>query len=101
MRWAKPLDLELLKEVALTHERLVTLEDGTRRGGAGTAVLEALQDLGLAKSVLVIGFEDEFTEHGDPNVLMQQYGLTAPGIQKRIEANWPNVHAAPALRRVV
>jgi 1-deoxy-D-xylulose-5-phosphate synthase len=101
MRWAKPLDLELLKEVALTHERLVTLEDGTRRGGAGAAVLEALQDLGLAKSVLVIGFEDEFTEHGDPNVLMQQYGLTAPGIQKRIEANWPDVHAAPALRRVV
>ena len=101
MRWAKPLDLELLKEVALTHERLVTLEDGTRRGGAGAAVLEALQDMGLAKSVLVIGFEDEFTEHGDPNVLMQQYGLTAPGIQKRIEANWPNVHAAPALRRVV
>jgi 1-deoxy-D-xylulose-5-phosphate synthase len=101
MRWAKPLDLELLKEVALTHERLVTLEDGTRRGGAGAAVLEALQDLGLAKSVLVIGFEDEFTEHGDPNVLMQQYGLTAPGIQKRVEANWPDVQAAPALRRVV
>jgi 1-deoxy-D-xylulose-5-phosphate synthase len=101
MRWAKPLDVELLNEVAQTHERLVTLEDGTRKGGAGAAVLEALQDLGLAKSVLVIGFEDEFTEHGDPALLMQQYGLTAPGIQKRIEAFWPDVQALPALRRVV
>ena len=101
MRWAKPLDLELLKEVAQTHEHLVTLEDGTRKGGAGAAVLEALQDLGLVKPVLVIGFEDEFTEHGDPSVLMQQYELTASGIQKRIAECWPTIHSAPALRRVV
>jgi 1-deoxy-D-xylulose-5-phosphate synthase len=101
MRWAKPLDLELLKEVAQTHDRIVTLEDGTRKGGAGAAVLEALQDLGLVKPVLVIGFEDEFTEHGDPNLLMQQYGLTAPGIQKRIESAWPDHHVVPTLRRVV
>ncbi|MDE3231735.1 MAG: 1-deoxy-D-xylulose-5-phosphate synthase [Pseudomonadota bacterium] len=101
MRWAKPLDLELLKEVAQTHDRIVTLEDGTRKGGAGAAVLEALQDLGLVKPVLVIGFEDEFTEHGDPNLLMQQYGLTAPGIQKRIETYWPDLQVVPTLRRVV
>ena len=101
MRWAKPLDLELLKEVAKKHEHLVTLEDGTRKGGAGAAVLEALQDLGLVKPVLVIGFEDEFTEHGDPALLMQQYGLTASGIQKRIAEYWPNIHSVPALRRVV
>jgi len=101
MRWAKPLDHELLKDIAQTHERLVTLEDGTRKGGAGAAVLEALQDMGLVKPVLLIGFEDEFTEHGDPSVLMQQYGLTAPGIQHRIETYWPDVQAAPALRRVV
>jgi len=91
----------LLKEVAQTHEHLVTLEDGTRKGGAGAAVLEALQDLGLVKPVLVIGFEDEFTEHGDPALLMQQYGLTASGIQKRITECWPNIHSTPALRRVV
>jgi 1-deoxy-D-xylulose-5-phosphate synthase len=53
------------------------------------------------KPVLVIGFEDEFTEHGDPAVLMQQYGLTASGIQKRITECWPNIHSTPALRRVV
>jgi deoxyxylulose-5-phosphate synthase len=50
--------------------------------------------------VLVVGFEDEFTEHGDPQKLMQQYGLTAPGIQKRIETCWPELKVAPILRAV-
>ena len=102
MRWAKPLDIQTLQEVAQSHHRLVTLEDGTRMGGAGSAVLEALQDMKISKEVLVLGFEDEFTEHGDPSVLMQQYGLTATGIQKRIEEMWLDAQRASAnLRRVV
>ncbi len=102
MRWAKPLDIQTLQEVAQSHHRLVTLEDGTRMGGAGSAVLEALQDMKISKEVLVLGFEDEFTEHGDPSVLMQQYGLTATGIKKRIEEMWPDAQQASAnLRRVV
>jgi len=102
MRWAKPLDLQTLKEIAQSHHRLVTLEDGTRVGGAGSAVLEALQDMGISKQVLVMGFEDEFTEHGDPSVLMQQYGLTQTGIQRRIEEVWPSSPLSTApLRRVV
>ena len=102
MRWAKPLDIQTLQEVAQSHHRLVTLEDGTRMGGAGSAVLEALQDMKISKEILVLGFEDEFTEHGDPSVLMQQYGLTATGIQKRIEEMWPDAQQASAnLRRVV
>ena len=102
MRWAKPLDLQTLQELAQSHHRLVTLEDGTRMGGAGSAVLEALQDMKISREVLVLGFEDEFTEHGDPNVLMQQYGLTASGIQKRIDEMWPVAQqAAVNLRRVV
>ena len=102
MRWAKPLDIQTLQEVAQSHHRLVTLEDGTRMGGAGSAVLEALQDMKISKEVLVLGFEDEFTEHGDPSVLMQQYGLTANGIQKRIDEMWPVAQQVSAkLRRVV
>jgi len=102
MRWAKPLDLQTLKEIAQSHHRLVTLEDGTRVGGAGSAVLEALQDMGISKQVLVMGFEDDFTEHGDPSVLMQQYGLTQTGIQRRIEEVWPSSPLSTApLRRVV
>jgi 1-deoxy-D-xylulose-5-phosphate synthase len=101
MRWAKPLDLEMLREIAQSHARCVTVEDGTRMGGAGSAVLEALQDMGIATEVLVMGFEDAFTEHGDPAVLMQQYGLTASGIQQQIETRWPVVQDTPNLRRVV
>ncbi|WP_353132412.1 1-deoxy-D-xylulose-5-phosphate synthase [Limnohabitans sp.] len=101
MRWAKPLDLQTLREIAQSHDRLVTLEDGTRMGGAGSAVLEALQDMKISSQVLIMGFEDEFTEHGDPGLLMQQYGLTATGIQRGIEAHWPMVQVAPSLRRVV
>jgi 1-deoxy-D-xylulose-5-phosphate synthase len=101
MRWAKPLDLKIVQEIAQSHDRLVTLEDGTRMGGAGSAVLEALQDMGVSRQVLIMGFEDQFTEHGDPGLLMQQYGLTASGIQQRIEALWPVVQVTSALRRVV
>jgi 1-deoxy-D-xylulose-5-phosphate synthase len=101
MRWAKPLDLQILQEIAQSHDRVVTLEDGTRMGGAGSAVLEALQDMKISAQVLIMGFEDEFTEHGDPVLLMQQYGLTANGIQKHIEAFWPVAQVTSNLRRVV
>ncbi len=101
MRWAKPLDLEMLAEIAQTHDRFVTIEDGVRKGGAGAAVLEALQDMGVFKPVLVMGFEDEFTEHGDPQNLMQHYGLTAAGIHQRMAVAWPDVYVTPKLRKVV
>jgi deoxyxylulose-5-phosphate synthase len=55
----------------------------------------------IAADVLVMGFEDAFTEHGDPGLLMQQYGLTADGIQKQIEERWPVVQDSFSLRRVV
>ena len=70
-------------------------------GGAGTAVLEALQDMGIVKPVLVMGFEDAFTEHGDPKGLMQHYGLTATGMLQRVAQAWPDVCTTPMLRRVV
>jgi len=101
MRWAKPLDVKLLQEVALRHARFITIEDGARKGGAGTAVLEALQDMGIVKPVLVMGFEDVFTEHGDPKGLMQHYGLTATGMLQRVAQAWPDVCTTPMLRRVV
>ena len=101
MRWAKPLDLEMLQQVALAHDHFITLEDGARMGGAGAAVLEALQDMGIHKPVLVMGFEDAFTEHGDPQVLMQHYGLTAVGIHQRMAQAWPHRSVTPLLRKVV
>ena len=66
MRWAKPLDTELLASVAQTHTALVTVEEGSLMGGAGSAVLEALQALGVYKPVLRLGLPDVFIDHGDP-----------------------------------
>ena len=57
--------------------------------------------MGISLQVLVLGFEDEFTEHGDPALLMKKYGLTAIGIQKSIESRWPVAQRNTNLRRVV
>jgi len=85
MRWAKPLDTELLAKIAATHDALVTVEEGAIMGGAGSAVLESLQDLQQPKPVLVLGIGDVFTEHGDPVKLLGEMGLDAAGIQASIE----------------
>ena len=85
MRWVKPLDLELLSQIAQTHERLVTVEDGCIMGGAGSAVSEALQAAGLVRPLLQLGFADEFIEHGDPVKLLALQGLDASGIAQSIE----------------
>jgi 1-deoxy-D-xylulose-5-phosphate synthase len=84
MRWAKPLDMELLASVAASHDALVTVEEGALMGGAGSAVLEALQQLQLLKPVLTLGVADVFTEHGDPVKLLAELGLDAAGIEAAI-----------------
>lgn len=84
MRFVKPLDTELVAELARTHEAIVTVEDGCVMGGAGSAVLEALQAAGLALPVLQLGLPDEFIEHGDAAKLMAQCGLDAAGIEQSI-----------------
>ena len=89
MRWVKPLDVELLLQIAQSHELIVTVEDGCRMGGAGSAVLEALQAAGLQRSVLVLGLDDTFTEHGDPAHLMALQGLDACGIESSVRERLP------------
>jgi 1-deoxy-D-xylulose-5-phosphate synthase len=84
MRWAKPLDMDLLREMARSHQALVTLEEGCVMGGAGSAVLEALQAEGLSMPVLQLGLPDEFIEHGDPARLLANVGLDASGIESSI-----------------
>jgi len=84
MRWAKPLDTELLLQVARSHQALVTVEEGATMGGAGSAVLEALQAAGLELPVLQLGLADVFIEHGDPAHLLKLQGLDATGMQASI-----------------
>jgi 1-deoxy-D-xylulose-5-phosphate synthase len=84
MRWAKPLDVETLKEIASTHDLLVTVEEGAIMGGAGSAVGEALHSMGLLKPLLQLGLPDVFIEHGDPAKLLSLQGLDADGIEASI-----------------
>ncbi len=94
MRWAKPLDVELLKQVAASHDALVTVEEGAIMGGAGSAVGEALQAAGVLKPVLHLGLADEFIEHGDPAKLMAMQGLDAAGIEASVIARFGDLMEA-------
>ncbi|MCD6042977.1 MAG: 1-deoxy-D-xylulose-5-phosphate synthase [Burkholderiales bacterium] len=81
MRFVKPLDVEVVKEMARTHELLVTVEEHQVMGGAGSAVCEVLD--GKTK-VLVLGLPDRFIDHGDPGRLLASVGLDAAGIQDSV-----------------
>ena len=90
MRWAKPLDTEMLLKMAENHERFVTLEDACILGGAGSAVGEFMQKADILKPLLSLGLPDEFVEHGDPAKLMALHGLDATGIEQSILQKWPS-----------
>jgi 1-deoxy-D-xylulose-5-phosphate synthase len=97
MRFVKPLDTELLLELARTHDAFVTVEEGCVQGGAGSAVAEALSHAGVTKPLVILGLPDEFVEHGDPVKLMSMCGLDAAGIEKTVRQRLPQVvgvHAA-------
>ncbi|HJW10791.1 MAG TPA: transketolase C-terminal domain-containing protein, partial [Albitalea sp.] len=81
MRFAKPLDVALVTELARSHDAIVTVEEGCVMGGAGSAVIEALQAAGIEVPVLTLGLPDEFIEHGDPAKLLAMCGLNADGIE--------------------
>ena len=91
MRFVKPLDVELVKRLALSHELLVTVEEHQVMGGAGSAVCEALNALGIEKRVLLLGLPDRFIEHGDPAKLLASVGLDGDGILKSVAAAFPPV----------
>jgi 1-deoxy-D-xylulose-5-phosphate synthase len=93
MRWAKPLDEELLLKLAAEHDLIVTVEEGCIMGGAGSAVMEALAAHGLQKSVLQLGLPDNFIEHGDPVKLLSMQGLDAAGIEASIRQRLATLQA--------
>ena len=86
MRFVKPLDTELLVKTALQCKNIVTLEEGTVEGGAGSAVLEELNDNGLVGKVKVLnlGIPDKYIPHGDKKLLLRDIALDHDSIVKRI-----------------
>jgi len=95
MRFVKPLDVELVKQLAQTHDALVTVEEGCVMGGAGAAVSEALAEAEIVKPVLHLGLPDKFIDHGDAAQLLAQCGLDANGIvatiRKRFDMGEPRL----------
>jgi 1-deoxy-D-xylulose-5-phosphate synthase len=84
MRYVKPLDERLVAELADSHDLLVTVEENVVMGGAGSAVLEALQKMGMETAVLQIGLPDRFIDQGDPGIQLAHAGLNKEGLVKSI-----------------
>ena len=87
MRFVKPLDVDLVRELAASHELLVTVEEHQIMGGAGSAVCEVLEG---HKPILLIGLPDRFIDHGDPARLLASVGLDAEGIRKAVRGAMPD-----------
>jgi len=84
MRFVKPIDAAMVRELASSHDLLVSVEENVVMGGAGSAILECLQDQRIAMPVLQIGLPDAFVEHGDPAALLVECALDAEGILARV-----------------
>ncbi|ASU37682.1 1-deoxy-D-xylulose-5-phosphate synthase [Herbaspirillum sp. meg3] len=84
MRFIKPLDIELVKQLAASHDALVTVEEGCIMGGAGAAVAEAMAEAGIVKPLLHLGLPDRFIDHGDAGQLLAGCGLDGEGIAASI-----------------
>jgi 1-deoxy-D-xylulose-5-phosphate synthase len=92
MRFVKPLDDALVSELAESHDLLVTVEENVVMGGAGSAVLEALQRAGKRVPVLQLGLPDRFIDQGDPAIQLAHVGLNKDGIAKSIREQLAGKH---------
>ena len=88
MRFVKPLDEKLLLEIADSHDGLVFVEDSAAKGGAGSACLEVLSDNNIHIQTLLLGLPDEYVEHGELNMLLDNYGLSKEKIKQRVLARF-------------
>src|SRR5690606_5566325 len=91
MRFVKPLDAALLRELASSHEGLVTIEDNVVAGGAGSGVAELLAAEGLAVPMLHLGLPDAWQEHASREQLPAEAGIDAEGIRRAVLARWPGL----------
>jgi len=91
MRFVKPIDRELILDLARRHNGLVTVEDAAIMGGAGSAVAEVLNQAALSRPLLQLGLPDEFIDHGELLALWTQLGLDAAGIEQAVRARYSDL----------
>jgi 1-deoxy-D-xylulose-5-phosphate synthase len=89
MRFVKPLDEELVLQLVRDHALLVTVEENTVQGGAGSAVAECLAQHGINVPILHLGLPDEFLEQGEPGQMLADCGLDAAGIVRAVQERFP------------
>ncbi len=94
MRFVKPLDTDLITRMAANHDLLVTIEENSVAGGAGSAVMEWLAEQGITTPLLPLGLPDVFIDHGNHQVLLEQAGLSGERILEQIRQR-----LAPSLSR--
>ena len=93
MRFVKPIDTELILELAQEHEALVSVEEGAIMGGAGSAVAETLAVNAVVCPLLHLGLPDRFIDHGEQSTLLASVGLDAAGIERSIRARFGDMLA--------
>lgn len=86
LRFVKPLDENLLQDIGRKFNKIITIEDGVRNGGMGSAVMEWMSDHGFRPQIVRMGLPDAFVEHGSVAQLRKLVGLDADSIRKEIEA---------------
>ena len=97
MRFIKPLDRQLLLELAASHDGFITVEDNVVAGGAGSAVSELLNAEGVLRPVLHLGLPDAYQHHASREELLAEAGIDAVGIRAAILKRWPQLAAQPPL----
>jgi len=96
MRFVRPLDRELIVELAKTHQAFVTLEDNAVMGGAGSGVAELLAEHGITLPILHLGLPDAYLEHASREQLLAEVGLDSAGIVASVMARFPQIPEIPA-----
>jgi 1-deoxy-D-xylulose-5-phosphate synthase len=84
MRFLKPLDDNILEEVATHFKKIITIEDGVRNGGLGSAILEWMDDHHFSPEIIRMGLPDKFVEHGTVDQLHQLVGIDKDNIKREI-----------------
>ena len=91
MRFVKPIDVDLIRQLAQTHDFIVCLEENAEMGGAGSAVLETMAQQGCLKPTLLCGIPDVVTEHGDSAKILDNLDLSAEKLLVKIQ-NWQKLN---------
>jgi 1-deoxy-D-xylulose-5-phosphate synthase len=89
MRFIKPLDTQLISEIAASHDLIVTIEENTHIGGAGSGVAEYLLSTGNTTPIEIMGLPDKFLNHGDHQTMLSECGLDAKGIIATVQKHFP------------